>query len=164
WPTRSSSTSAWPERKSVAAGPVTVRPRCPSPVSAAYTPIAGNSSFLGLDERLFPVKAPSRPVLDDGRVARSCVVHVRRQHAAFVDGNAVPEVLETALAREKNEALNYTRHHLPTLPIQTRRDLVMQLAFVARGGLGKPRQIGDRDASFEHLRLLADALGVNFWP
>ena len=66
----------------------------------------------------------------------------------------MPEVLEACLAREKNEAFDYTRHHFPTLSVQAGRHLVMDLHAVVHDRLLEAREIVQIGCTLEHLGVL----------
>jgi len=54
----------------------------------------------------------------------------------------MPEGLEARLAREKNEALDYTRDYAPALRVQGSGYAVVELAFGAGEILFEPLQVG----------------------
>ncbi len=83
------------------------------------------------------------------------------QHQPVFDGDLVPESLEGPLAREKNEALDYTRHYAPSRSIQGGVDTVMQLAVGARELVGEVFQLPGTKDALEHGTLRGQSVGVD---
>jgi hypothetical protein len=61
----------------------------------------------------------------------------------------VPENFQRGLARQKSEALDYTRHYAPLSRIHSRVEAVFEFAIAIGEEIGQARQAGRNDLSRE---------------